>query len=320
MVGRYFANALLICAALFGAAAGAAESGKGGKGGGAARTFVVGFAQDTLANDFRAAQVRQLAAAFARRPHINFVFSDGEGSTAKQVSDVEEFISRRVDLLIVSPRDGNALAPVIERAAAQGIPVMLLTRMAATERYTTFVAPDDRAIAREAAEFLARELGRKGRVLVLQGVPTASTAIARTEGFAEGLARYPKMSVAAVVAGNYLRADALKAMEDVIERGVEFDAIFAQSDSMATGARMALLKAGRDPSRLPIVGFDYIPEAREAIRRGEQRASFVYPTCADEAARVADELLAGRKVPRRVMVPSRMVTSANVERVETIFR
>lgn len=318
MVGRYFANALLVCAALLGASVGAAESGKAG--GGATRTFIVGFAQDTLANDFRAAQVRQLAAAFARRPHINFVFSDGEGSTAKQVSDVEEFISRRVDLLIVSPRDGNALAPVIERAAAQGIPVMLLTRMAATERYTTFVAPDDRAIAREAADFLARELGRKGRVLVLQGVPTASTAIARTEGFAEGLARYPKMSVAAVVAGNYLRADALKAMEDVIERGVEFDAIFAQSDSMATGARMALLKAGRNPSRLPIVGFDYIPEAREAIRRGEQRASFVYPTCADEAARVADDLLAGRKVPRRVMVPSRMVTSANVERVETIFQ
>lgn len=305
---------------LLGAGAGAAESGKGSGNARPARTFVVGFAQDTLANDFRAAQVRQLAAAFARRPHINFVFSDGEGSTAKQISDVEEFISRRVDLLIVSPRDANALAPAIERAAIRGIPVMLLTRMAATERYTTFVAPDDRAIARHAADFLARELGRKGRVLVLQGVPTASTAIARTEGFAEGIARYPKMSIAAVVPGNYLRADALKAMEEVIERGLEFDAIFAQSDSMATGARMALLKAGRDPSQVPIVGFDYIPEAREAIRRGEQRASFVYPTCAEEAARVADDLLAGRKVPRRVQVPSRVVTSANVEHVETIFR
>lgn len=311
MIGRFIAIVAIVTAVL-GGPLWAAE--KGG------RIFVVGFAQDTLANDFRAAQVRQLAEAFSRRPHINFVFADGEGSTAKQISDIEEFVSRRVDLLIVSPRDANALAPAIEGAAARGIPVVLLTRMAATERYRSFVAPDDRAIAREAADFLASALGRRGRVLVLQGVPTTSTAIARTEGFAEGLARYPKMKVAAVVPGNYLRADALKAMEEILEQRVDFDAIFAQSDSMASGARLALRKAGRDPSRIPIVGFDYIPEAREAIRRGEQRASFVYPTCAEETARVVVDILAGKKVPRRVLVPSRRVTAANADRVETIFR
>lgn len=285
----------------------------------AGKTYVVGFAQDTLANDFRAAQVRQLAEAFARRPQINFVFSDGEGSTAKQMADIEEFIARRVDLLIVSPRDANALAPAIDRAAGRGIPVVLLTRMANTERYTTFVAPDDRAIAREAARFIAGTLGRRGQVLVLQGVPTASTAMARTEGFAEGLKAFPGMKIAAVVPGNYLRADALKAMEDVLERGVEFDAIFAQSDSMASGARLALKKAGRDPAKIPIVGFDYIPESREAIRRGEQRASFVYPTCAEETAKAVADILNGAKVPKRILVPSRLVTPANVDRVETIF-
>ena len=128
------------------------------------------------------------------------------------------------------------------------------------------------------------------------------------------------MKIAAVVPGNYLRADALKAMEDVLERGVEFDAIFAQSDSMASGARLALKKAGRDPGKIPIVGFDYIPESREAIRRGEQRASFVYPTCAEETAKVVADILGGGKVPKRVLVPSRLVTPANVDRVETVFQ
>lgn len=303
-----FGGLVLLLVSMFGTASHAAG-----------KTYIVGFAQDTLNNDFRAAQVRQLAEAFSRHPQINFVFSDGAGITAKQISDIEEFVARRVDLLIVSPRDANALAPAIDRAAARGIPVVLLTRMANTERYISFVAPDDRRIASDAAGFIAKALGGRGQVLVLQGVPTASTAIARTEGFAEGLKRFPKMNIAAVVPGNYLRADALKAMEDVLERGIEFDAIFAQSDSMASGARLALRKAGRDPASLPIVGFDYIPEARDAIRHGEQRASFVYPTCAEETARTVVDILAGKKVPRRVLVPSRLVTSANVDHVETIF-
>lgn len=300
---------LLSFALLWGGVA-AAESG---------RTYVVGFAQDMLASDFRAAQVRQLAAAFSRYPQINFVFADGEGVTAKQIADIEEFVSRRVDLLIVSPRDAEALVPAIERAHAAKVPVILLTRMANTERYTTFLAPDDRAIARAAADVLARTLHGKGRVLVLQGLPTASTTVARTDGFAQRLARYPGMRIAAVVPGNYLRPDALKAMEEVLEQRIEFDAIFAQSDNMASSARLALRKAGIDPATRPIVGIDYPADAREAIRRGEQLASFVYPLCADETARVAADILAGRPVPRRVLVPSRPVTAAEVERIAPIF-
>lgn len=281
--------------------------------------YLVGFAQDTMDNDWRSAQVRALQEAFAAYPEIRFTFTNARGHTAQQIRDIEELVAQGVDLLITSPRDGVAMEPAISAVYRSGIPVVLLTRRIPGEDYTSFIAPDDAAIAAQAAELLAKRLDGKGRILMLQGVPTATTAIQRTAGFQQALERYPEMAVVAMRIGNYLRADALHETEQVLMDGVTFDAIFAQSDSMASGVRMALHGAGIDPKSIPLVGIDYIPEAREAIRNGEQLASFTYPTCAREAAEQAVKILYGKPFERKVMVDSVLVTRENVEQVEPIF-
>lgn len=283
------------------------------------RSLAVGFAQDTLANDWRLAQAEGLRAALAGRPGVTLTITDGHGETARQIRDIEDLVYGKVDVLIASPRDGAAMTPVLSRAYRSGIPVVLLTRRISTGDYTTFIAPDDAAIAHRAARYMVTQLKGRGRILMLQGVPTATTAIARTEAFLEELKQHPGVQVSAVKPANYLRADAIRAVEEALREGVPFDAIYAQSDSMAAGARIALRKAGRDPAGLIIVGIDYIAEAREAIRRGEQSASFTYPTCAAEAARVVLAIGRGEKVPRQVVVDSVMVTRDNVEQVAPIF-
>jgi len=283
------------------------------------RPLHIGFAQDTLANDWRIAQAEGLKTAFAVHPEVNFTVTDGRGETARQIRDIEDLVYRKVDVLMASPRDGRAMTPVLSSAYRAGIPVVLLTRRIETQDYTTFIAPDDAAIARSAARYMAAQLKGKGRILMLQGVPTASTAIARTEAFLAELKNHPGVQISAIKPANYLRADAIRAVEEAIREGVAFDAIYAQSDSMAAGARIALRKAGIEPSRLLIVGIDYIAEAREAIRRGEQSASFTYPTCAAEAAAVALAIGRGEKVPKHVVVDSVMVTRDNVEQIKPIF-
>jgi ribose transport system substrate-binding protein len=282
------------------------------------RRYVVAFAQDTLENDWRMAQMRELQAAFAAYPFIEFVYSDGQGQTARQIQNIEDFLYRKVDLLITSPRDAEALAPVVERVYQAGIPVILLTRRVASEYYTSFIHPDDLQIARQAGEYLARRLNGKGRVLMLQGVPSATTAQQRSQGFLEVLANYPEITVTTRV-GNYLRNEALRETAALLDNGQRFEAIYAQSDSMASGARLALRKAGIDPGQIEIVGIDYIAEAREAIRLGEQKLSFTYPTCAEAGAELALRILRGEKVPREVVVESRRVNAANVERIAPIF-
>jgi ribose transport system substrate-binding protein len=220
---------------------------------------------------------------------------------------------------MASPKDSGAMSPVITDAYRRGIPVVLLTRRIDADAFTTFVGPDDAKIARQAARFMAERLGGSGRILMLKGVPNATTAILRTDAFLDELRHHPGLSVVAAPTANYLRSDAIRAVEALLEEGVRFDAIYAQSDSMASGARMALKRAGIDPGSLLIVGIDYIGEAREAIRRGEQAASFTYPVCAQEGAEVAMRILRGEPVPKRVVVDSVMVTRDNVDRVEPIF-
>jgi ribose transport system substrate-binding protein len=135
----------------------------------------------------------------------------------------------------------------------------------------------------------------------------------------EELAQYPGIKISAIKRADSLRHLAIEAVEEVLAEGIEFDAIYAQSDSMASGARIALKKAGRDPARIPITGIDYISEAREAIRAGEQAASFTYPTFGREGAEYAIRILRGERVPREIVVDSVMVTRDNVEAIEPIF-
>jgi ribose transport system substrate-binding protein len=282
-------------------------------------SVLVGFAQDTLANDWRLAQVQGVEQAFSAYPHIRFIYTDGKGSTAKQIRDIEDMINRGVDILITSPRDSRAMTPVISRAYRQGIPVILLTRKIETGDYTTFIAPDDAAIARDAAAFMAAEMQGQGRIFMLQGLPSASTAILRTNAFLDELRKHEGVGISVIKTANYLRSDAIKAVEEVLQQNIPFDAIYAQSDSMASGARIALKKAGVELKNTVIVGIDYISEARTAIRNGEQRASYIYPTCAREAVEAAVALSRGETVARAIKVPSQRVTRDNVDKIAPIF-
>lgn len=283
------------------------------------RTLLVGFAQDHLANDWRLAQVKELESQLLSQPHIRFTYTDAAGSTARQIQHIENLIHAGVDVLITSPRDAQAMTPVIQRAHREGITVILLTRKIATNDYTTYISPDDAAIGREAAHYMAREMGEKGRILVLEGVPTATTSQLRNTAFLQALRDYPDMQVVASRVGNYLRNDAIRAVEEVLAEGIEFDAIYSHSDSMASGARIALKGAGIDPSGLMIVGIDYIREAQTAIIEGEQQASFTYPTCGKEAAEVVLMITEGKTPPKTVTVPSKRVDSDNVHLVAPIF-
>lgn len=279
----------------------------------------IGFAQDTLANDWRLTQVRELTREVGRYPRLSLEVTDGEGRTSKQIADIEDLIRSGVDILIASPRDSRAMAPVIGSAYLRGIPVILLTRGIVGSDYTTLIAADDRQIGSRAADALAKAIGNRGRVLMLEGIPTATTAIERTEGFVRRLARFPNVQITARRVANYLRSDAVRVVEEVIREGIPFDAIYAHSDSMASGARLALSKAGKSASAVPIVGIDYITEAREAILNGEQIASFTYPTCASEAVSAINRLLAGKKLPKRIVVESTQVTRDNARDVAPIF-
>ncbi len=286
---------------------------------GAQDIYTVGFAQDTMGNDWRVAQVREVEEGFKDKENIRFFYTNGKSNTAMQVMNIEDMIRANVDVIISSPRDAKVMTPVIEKAYDKGIPVVLLSRTIESDKYTTFIHPKNTLIAKQAADFIAEKLGGKGKVFVLQHTPTSTPGIRRTEGFFEQIKKYPGVKVVDMKVANSLRSEAIIQTEKAIKEGLEFDAIYAQSDSMAIGAILALKQNGIDPKDIVITGIDYISEARELIKAGELDASYVYPTGGKEGVEATMKILAGKSVPKEIIIQSTQVTKENVDSVTPIF-
>lgn len=281
-------------------------------------TYLVGFAQDTLGNDWRIAQVREVEQALAEHQDIHFIYTDAQAQTALQAKHIQDLADIPVDVLIVSPRDQIVLAPVIAEVYQLGIPVILLSRGIESDQYTSYIRPDNYLIGRAAGSYLAEHMPNSGSILMLKGLPEASPTIQRSMGFMDVIQQHSQLNIITRV-GNFLRSDTLLEMEQLLRDGIHFDAVYAQSDSMASAVRMALKAHGRDPADIMILGIDYISEARDAIRNGEQTLSFTYPTAGREGAEVAVQIIRGESVEKEIVLPSVKVSAENVNEVEPIF-
>jgi ribose transport system substrate-binding protein len=279
---------------------------------------VIAFAQDTLANDFRRAQVEEVRDEALKHPELSFVHSDAQGQTSLMIRQIEQFIEQKVDLLIIGTNDETAVVPVVAKAYKSGIPVIVLDRGIRGDQYTTFINSDNILIGRIGAEYIAERLGGNGLVLLFEGIQTADVTKLRSKGFLDEIRKHKGIRVIKRT-GNYLRKDALVEMEKLMADGIRVDAIFSESDSMLSGVRMVLNKHKIDPRSIVMVGCDYTSEAQQAIREGAQSGSVLFPLGGRKSVEVALKIFAKEPVPRHIYIPVKLVTRENLEQVAPIF-
>jgi ribose transport system substrate-binding protein len=282
-----------------------------------ASSKVVAFAQDTMKNDFRQAQVMEVQAE-AKQAGLNFVSSDAQGQTSLLIRQIEAFAQQKVDVLVVGTNDEKAVVPAVRKAYQAGVPVIVLDRGIKGKDYSVFINSDNIQIGALGGEFIAKQIKGRGLVLLFEGLQSADVTQLRTKGFMSVMSKYPDIRVIKRT-GNYLRKDALLEMDKLLAQGVRVDAIFAESDSMLSGARVAMEQHKVDPSTVVSVGCDYTSEARDAIRSGTQTASVLFPLGGKKTIEVAQKLIAKQAVPRHVQIPVKLVTRENVEQVPPIF-
>ena len=284
----------------------------------AENTSVIAFAQDTMKNDFRKAQVFEVRDAVAKHPQLSFVFSDAQGQTSLLIRQIERFIEQKVAVLVVGTNDENAVVPVISKAHKAGIAVIILDRGVKGTDYTTFINSDNVKIGAIGGEYIAKRLGGEGVALLFEGIQTADVTQLRTKGFMDAVSKYEGIRVIKRT-GNYLRKDAVIEMEKLLADGIKVDAIFSESDSMLSGVRVVLNRHGIDPASIIMVGCDYVSEAQDAIRKGTQTGSVLFPLGGNMAVEIALKILANETVPKHIFIPVKLVTKENVETVTPIF-
>lgn len=276
--------------------------------------ILIAFSQGTLNHPWRVAMVEgNQRYAEENYPNVELVVTDGQNQASKQVSDVESLLVRKPKVLLISPLTAEALTPVVERALAEGIPVVTLDRQVDT-CVSVHVGAENRPIGRQAAEFLAERLNGEGQIVEIQGTAGASATIDRHKGFAEGLVNNPNLQVVAEQTADYLREPATSFMEDMLQRfgPGEIDAVYAHNDEMALGAIEAIKEAGR-LDEITVVGIDGQNSAFESVKNGELAATFIYPFVAPEGIITAYKLATGEEVEPVITLESQRVDESNVD-------
>src|SRR5262245_35975823 len=285
--------------------------------------FVIGFSQANNAEPYRQHVNDELTAAAKKVPQFTLQIADGAGNVNTQTSQMDNFITQKVDLILISPFEASPLTPVVARAMKAGIPVIELDRKTvgdAGKEYTAFIGGDNFKIAEEAGKYVADKLlPQGGEVAVLQGLPSSTPAVERLNGFKAGVKDNAKIDVVAEQAADWLPDKAQTAFAAMLQAHPNIKAVYASNDMMAAGARLAAKGAGK-LDQVKILGTDGLPGPAGGIRavaEGEWAATFTYPTGGPEAIEMAKSILLDcvEKVPTVVTVPTTAITPDNAKQL-----
>ncbi len=248
----------------------------------------------------------------AAKNGMELVVTAAEFDLGRQTGQIEDFIARKVDAIVVSPVDSRGIGAGIRKANAAGIPVFTADIAAQEGNVVSHIASDNVAGGRLAGEYIARALGGRGTVAVINQ-PALTSVLDRVAGFREAIARFPGITIVADVNGSGVRDRAMQAASDILQAHPGLHAIFGINDDSALGALDAVQQFHR--GSVIIVGYDATPPAAEAIRKGTAlRADVIqYPRRIGETTiRNIAAHFAGGAVPPVVPVAVGIADSASL--------
>lgn len=220
----------------------------------------------------------------------------------KQISDIEDFITKKVDAIIISPVDSKGIMAAVKKAEAANIPVITVDIPAVGVDVKAHVATDNYTGGKIAGEEMARLLNNKGEVAIIE-YPTVQSVVERINGFKEVIAKYPDIKIVAVQAG-ITRPEALTAAQNMIQANKNLGGIFGFGDDAALAAVVAVKSAGKE-DQIKVIGFDGMKEARDAVTKEKSFAAVItqYP---DDMGKIAVDttikILKGEAVEKNIPV------------------
>ena len=241
-----------------------------------------------------------------------------ENEFARQVQIVESMINGRVSGIVLAPTDQTALVSVVERAAREKIPVSIFDSAISTDNYVSFVATNNYGGGEMGARRVGALLGGKGTVAMLMNMPGSASTLEREKGFEEILAKeFPDIKIAARQFGMSDRAKSLAVAEDFLTAHSGLNAIFASNEPGSVGASQAL-KSRQLSGKIKLVGFDSSPTLIDDLKAGVIDALIVQDpfTIGHEAVRTVVQKLRGETPPKKIDLPARLVTAADLEKPE----
>jgi ribose transport system substrate-binding protein len=230
----------------------------------------------------------------------------------QQASILEDQITKRVSALAVAPAGVSEILPLLDKAKAAGIPVIIFDTDVDWNSKNSFVGSDNREAGRLAGNHIVKVLGGKGKVAVIRGILGIRTHDDRLAGFREAIAGSPEITCVTVQPANSERGMGMTVAENILTSHPDLKAIFATNDQMALGAVEAVA-ARNVAGKVAVVGVDATREAVTAIQNGKLSADIsMHPEALGRrAVEAAIKAARGETVEKRIDIGATLVTREN---------
>jgi len=275
--------------------------------------WTIGYADSSMSNSWRVFAWQYMQAEAAAHPEIaEVIHANANDSTPKQVSDIENLLSRNVDCMIVAPTSATALAPAIT-AAAEQVPVVINERAVDGGEYTTFASLEAVEMGEIQAEAVVKALGGKGKIVIMEGVEGTGPVIETLEGMENVLDKNPGIEVLATEYTEWSRDKGKQQMENLLQANPEIDAVLSDSGLQDVGIFEAVKQAGRlDEVKAwtgdTVQGWLRIVHAEDLPGVVVDRPTLV----GAEAVATCVAILEGKPVPKKWATPNMVIQPAEI--------
>jgi ribose transport system substrate-binding protein len=240
-----------------------------------------------------------------------------EDDRDQQIQVVENFMTRRVDGIVLAPLDSQALVAPVANAVRARIPVVIFDSDLKSDKYVSFVATDNYKGGCLAGEHLAKLLDGKGNVILLRYAVGSASTEARESGFLDTIKKHPGIKViSSDQYGGATRETAYQAAQNLLNRhGREVNGIFAPNEPTAIAMTKALRDLGKAGGAVKMIGFDAGTQSVQDLKKGDCQGLVVQNPVrmGYEGVRAMVRHLQGQPVEKRVDTGVTLITAENME-------
>jgi ribose transport system substrate-binding protein len=232
--------------------------------------YTIAFSVKTVTNDdFQKAIATSIQEAVEKSGNKFLLVTAGdETGVSTQVNQVEDLLAKKVDAIILSPMDGKAVVPVLKKAQADKIPVIVVDSSVEKGNeglYISYVGTDNFNAGKAAGQRMVKELGGQGNVLIVRGANGSLAGDQRVDGFKAGI-QGSGLVLVGEQPGNWTNSVAMQVTENMLQANKKVDGLFSASDVMLDG----ILQAAGDANRtgIKILSVDGSKKAVDLVEQG----------------------------------------------------
>ena len=277
-----------------------------------AKSITIGFSSKTNSDTF-VKSIADAAQKEADASGVKLIMADAAGDVNKQISDVENMIAQKVDVIVVIPQDIEGSAPVVAMAKEAGIPIVICNGDVSDKTYTAFVGCTDQESGEILGKWFNENLEKGSKVCIIEGPMGQSGQVGRYAGF-KAVGTLDNFEVLSTQTANWKRDEALALTEDWLTTyGADLKGIICENDDMALGALSAAKAAGR--TDIVIGGVDGLDDAVAAVKAGEIGVSVLQDSSGQGVGsiKIAIQIAKGEAFSQDTRIPFKAITKDNVD-------